>query len=88
MQDCPQDQTAQVILKAVVNLCKDLDLNVIAEGVEYLEQAEFLRQIGGSVIQGYGVARPMSLENAVRWLRNTNMNTVLTASNYISSSVS
>lgn len=87
VQGSPQDQTAQVILKAVVNLCKDLDLNVIAEGVEHLEQAEFLRQIGGSVIQGYGVAHPMSLDNAVRWLRTTDMSAVLTASSDVKSSV-
>lgn len=80
VQDAPNDRTAQVILKAVIGLCKDLGQNVIAEGVEHLEQAEFLRQIGCSTIQGYGVARPMSLDNAVRWLRTTDMNTVLTAS--------
>ena len=80
VQDAPRDRTAQVILKAVIGLCKDLGLNVIAEGVEHPEQAEFLRQIGGSIIQGYGVARPMSLDSAVRWLRTTDMNTVLTAS--------
>jgi diguanylate cyclase (GGDEF)-like protein/PAS domain S-box-containing protein len=88
VQDSPEDRTAQVILKAVINLCKELDLNVIAEGVEYQEQAEFLRQISGSVIQGYGVARPMSLDNAVRWLRTTDMNTVLTAPSEINSSAS
>nr|WP_255769597.1 EAL domain-containing protein [Maritalea mediterranea] len=88
VQETPHDQTAQVIVKSVVNLCKDLNLNVIAEGVEYLEQADFLHQIGGSVIQGYGVARPMSLNKAVRWLRTNDMNTVLTASSDLYSSVS
>ncbi|PLW77794.1 putative bifunctional diguanylate cyclase/phosphodiesterase [Cohaesibacter celericrescens] len=80
VQDAHENHTSQVILEAVITLCRDLSLNVIAEGVECREQAEFLQGIGGSVIQGYGVARPMSLNNAVRWLRNTDMNAILTTS--------
>lgn len=77
VQDAPKDPTAEVILKAMVRLCKDLDLTVIAEGVEEQEQAEFLQQIGVPTIQGFGIARPMSLENAVRWLKTADMNAML-----------
>ncbi|MEP4433749.1 MAG: EAL domain-containing protein, partial [Hyphomicrobiales bacterium] len=76
VQDAPKDPTAQIILKAIVRLCQDLSLTVIAEGVEQRDQAEFLQQIDASIVQGYGVARPMSLENAVRWLKTTDMRSV------------
>lgn len=80
VQDAPNDHTSQVIIKAIFRLCKDLNLQVISEGVETPEQADFLRQNGGSIIQGFGVARPMTLESAVHWLGATDMDAVLTAS--------
>lgn len=77
IQDVPKDQTAQTILKAILHLCKDLGLSVLCEGVEHYEQAKFFQEIGGEHIQGYGVARPMSLECAMRWLQETDMNNIL-----------
>ena len=36
---------------------------VITEGVETKEQADFLKNIGCDMFQGYYFARPMSVEN-------------------------
>ena len=41
-----------MILSSVVRMAKWLGLPVIAEGVETLEQAEFLKSIGCEYIQG------------------------------------
>jgi NADH:ubiquinone oxidoreductase subunit 5 (subunit L)/multisubunit Na+/H+ antiporter MnhA subunit len=38
-----------------------LGLSVVAEGVETLEQLEFVRGSGGHMVQGYYFARPMPL---------------------------
>lgn len=48
-----------VILGSIMDMARKLDLAVIAEGVETQEQADFLRSIGCSLVQGYLFARPM-----------------------------
>ncbi|MDX8400871.1 MAG: EAL domain-containing protein, partial [Gallionellaceae bacterium] len=47
------------IVKAIVAMGHGLNLKVIAEGVETLEQADFLRRNHCDEVQGYFYARPM-----------------------------
>lgn len=51
------------IVEAVVRMAKWLGMSIIAEGVETAEQADYLRSIGCSYIQGYLYARPMSSDD-------------------------
>jgi len=48
-----------MILSSVVRMAKWLGLPVIAEGVETIEQADFLKSIGCEYIQGYFYSRPL-----------------------------
>ncbi len=50
---------SNVIVKAIVNLGKNLELNVVAEGVENDMQLNFLKQHGVDLIQGYYYSRPL-----------------------------
>lgn len=50
------------IIESVVRMAKWIDVQVIAEGVETKEQADFLSSIGCSLVQGYLYDRPMPLE--------------------------
>ncbi len=47
------------IVESVVRMAKWLGMSVIAEGVETVAQADYLRSIGCSYIQGYLYSRPM-----------------------------
>ena len=47
------------ILHAIIEMAHQLDLKVVAEGVETSEQLEFLRQHGCDYIQGYYYFRPL-----------------------------
>ncbi len=47
------------ILSSVVNMAKWLHIPVIAEGVETIEQADFLKSIGCNYIQGYLYSKPL-----------------------------
>ena len=51
-----------VILNSVVRMTKWLGIPVIAEGVETQSQAEFLRSIGCTVVQGFLYARPLPVD--------------------------
>ncbi len=49
----PQDRQDAAILLAIVNLSRSLDLDVVAEGVEFRHQLDFLRQAGCHHAQGH-----------------------------------
>ncbi len=52
-------QKSRLILQAIAGMLQQLQLPVIAEGVETVEQADFLEAIGCHIIQGYYYAKPM-----------------------------
>lgn len=47
------------IVKTIISLAKNFDMEVVAEGVEDLESLELLRQFGCDKAQGYLIAKPM-----------------------------
>lgn len=47
------------IIRNVVAMVRELDFTIISEGVETMDQAEFLKHVGCDIIQGYLYARPM-----------------------------
>ena len=51
------------IVESVIRMTKWLGMSVIAEGVETIEQADFLRSVGCSYIQGYLYAKPMPADS-------------------------
>ncbi len=59
VQDLPGDEEDAAITKAVIVLCKSLNLKVIAEGVETIEQRDFLIENECEHIQGYFYSRPI-----------------------------
>lgn len=56
------------ICKGVIALARELDLRVVAEGVELQEQYDYLRSCGCDVFQGYLLAYPMPFEKLTEWL--------------------
>lgn len=61
--DIPGDNDDVAIARAIVGLGNSLQLDLIAEGVETMEQRDFLRSIGCHVMQGYLFSRPMPAES-------------------------
>lgn len=58
------------VLDAIIGLAAQLDVPLIAEGVETRAQWDYLRQRGVTYAQGYLMARPMPIEVFSRWLDN------------------
>ncbi|MFQ9934141.1 MAG: EAL domain-containing protein, partial [Lachnospiraceae bacterium] len=56
------EMRAKKILKVMVELSKQLDMPAVVEGVETVEQVEFLKTIGCDIFQGYYFAKPMEVE--------------------------
>jgi len=53
-----RDTVRRSITRAIISLCKDLKISVIAEGVETIDEAVTLRSLGVSLFQGYLFAKP------------------------------
>jgi EAL domain-containing protein (putative c-di-GMP-specific phosphodiesterase class I) len=53
------DRSTKVILEAMIRMCTDLGLDVVAEGVETELQLSELRQLGCREIQGFLMAEPL-----------------------------
>lgn len=56
------------LVSTMVEIGKSLGIEVVAEGVETLEQANILRDLGCDYLQGYAFARPMPAEDITRWI--------------------
>ncbi len=62
VRDLPHDDDDKAIAKAVISLGHELDLRVLAEGVETAEQLAFLRNSGCDEMQGYFFSRPVAAQ--------------------------
>lgn len=55
------EERGGVVLSSIIRMLQGLDTPIIAEGVETLEQAEMLKNMGCHLMQGYHFSRPMPL---------------------------
>ena len=53
-----EDEGDRHILRAIVSMASAMDVAVVAEGVESVEQARWLRHLGIALVQGYAFGRP------------------------------
>ena len=73
VNDVVKDPDDAAIAQIIINLAKQLNLDVIAEGVEILPQLEFLRANGCDVVQGYHFSPPIDSVTFVDWYRAHNI---------------
>ncbi len=66
-----QDHKTRIIVQAIINIAKGLDIEVVSEGVETEKQARILKDLGCDYFQGYYFGRPMPFADAIKFLDNT-----------------
>lgn len=67
-----QDEENKAIVKTIIAIAKQLDLKVIAEGVEGKEEYQFLSDMSCDYAQGFGISRPLpATKFEEKWLRVT-----------------
>jgi EAL domain-containing protein (putative c-di-GMP-specific phosphodiesterase class I) len=67
VRDMLDDPDDLAILEGIIGLSTAFRRDVIAEGVETVEQGELLLELGCEQAQGYGIGRPMPAGDFPRW---------------------
>ncbi|WP_273760044.1 EAL domain-containing protein [Bartonella sp. ML70XJBT.G] len=60
----------KLVLKSIINMATDLNLQIIAEGVENEKEALFLRQEGCKYVQSTLVTKPIAIEELITLMQN------------------
>lgn len=66
VQEIPRLAADKAVVKTIISLAKNLDLLVIAEGVEEASQRDYLAAHGCDLLQGYLFSRPTDPESIAR----------------------
>ena len=70
MRDVDVDQQSAAIATMLIELCRELGLDVVAEGVETVSQLNFLRERECFIVQGYLFSHPVTSGGLGDLLRN------------------
>ena len=65
------DSRDKAIISHVIHMAKDLNMEVLAEGVETENQQKFLKESECDMIQGYYYSKPVSLSEFDTLFRNS-----------------
>ncbi len=68
VMDIEKDANDAAICTATIQMAHSLGLGVVAEGVETATQLEFLRRLGCDTVQGYFIAKPLSVSDCAAFL--------------------
>jgi diguanylate cyclase (GGDEF)-like protein len=69
VDDLAEDSSSGVLVSMILDLCRRMNLGTVAEGIETVEQATRLRDLGCRWGQGYLFAKPMRVEDLMAFLR-------------------
>ena len=64
------DKKAQALVRSMVAVAQELELKVVAEGIETEAEEVFMKGLGVEYVQGFRYARPMPVAEFEAWLRD------------------
>ena len=67
------NESQAALVRSIIGMGKTLDLEVIAEGVECIEQANILDTMGCNMLQGYYFSKPVSNESFIELVSSQNL---------------
>jgi EAL domain-containing protein (putative c-di-GMP-specific phosphodiesterase class I) len=71
VKDIGKDPDSTAIVKAIIDLGHNLNLQVTAEGVETNQQLAFLQENGCDYMQGYLFCKPLPAHELIKFFRES-----------------
>jgi len=72
VRNMPADAGNSDIATSIIAIARQMDMAVVAEGVETEEQEHFLKMHGCSLVQGYRYATPMTFDDLYHYFSGDN----------------
>ncbi len=63
-----EDRDQQQVMAAILSMAERMGMKTLAEGVETPGEHAMLAQLGCDEVQGFGIARPMPVDDTVEWM--------------------
>lgn len=63
-----EDREQQKIVSAILSMAERLGMETVAEGVETQGEHAMMAQLGCGHVQGFGIARPMPVDETMDWI--------------------
>lgn len=63
-----EDREQQKVMSAILSMAEQLGMQTLAEGVETPGEHAMLSQLGCGHVQGFGIARPMPVDETMDWI--------------------
>lgn len=68
VMDMAENRDSQMIANTIIDLGHNLNLKVVAEGIETIAVWNMLKDRGCDLAQGYLISKPMSFDNFLAWI--------------------
>ena len=72
-QDYFKNGKTKLVMRSIVDMVKNMDLKVVAEGIEEKEQLDAMAEIGVDYIQGYYFSKPLPLSEFLTFIHVNNI---------------
>jgi len=70
VRDMEHDKGLLELVRSIITLSQNLEMDIIAEGVETLQEAQILKEMGCKHVQGFYFAKPAAEKDIVDLVRN------------------
>lgn len=70
IHDCHRDARRLAVVRAILLMARSFQAEVVAEGVEEEGDLRAILEAGVSLVQGFALARPFSIEDTIQFLNN------------------
>lgn len=79
IRDLSDNSEDAVIVRSTIDMGHNLDMKVVAEGVEYAQALELLTLWGCDMVQGYLISRPLPAQAFEHWMNDRRVQTPVEA---------
>ncbi len=66
VQRATREEASAAVVRAIVNICTEMGVDIVAEGIETVEEEDVVRRCGVYLMQGYRYGTPIPIKDFVR----------------------